>query len=358
MKGNYKKPSELLKEQKETGKSYWDLIGRPLYDDGKDSDSEESVKQNEPASQEQLDALRYIADMALDSYNNGKDEVIPDEVDKYAGLSYSSSYPEYTGDIPMDVVLSRKPQFKKGKGDQRPANFVNQIAPSLYRSLNKYKVYSPQTFDNTMRQLAWESNYGLSNVAIKNNNFGGVGFNGKTYYKYKNVDDFTDSYVKLLKSRYSNALAAKDTTAYARELKKRGYFQDTLEHYSSNLANMSSLNQALQNHMKANPKLYQYSDVVERAKARQAAVEERFTYRPQPKHEEPYIYDGTVPEYISGASSSNANFVPMQSNLPPIEQILNSINEGNPILKPVGYNYGKSVNFWQRRGNNMHLKPF
>jgi len=31
MRGNYQKPSDLLKQQKESGLSYWDLIGRPLY---------------------------------------------------------------------------------------------------------------------------------------------------------------------------------------------------------------------------------------------------------------------------------------------------------------------------------------
>jgi len=31
MRGNYQRPSDLLKRQKESGLSYWDLIGRPLY---------------------------------------------------------------------------------------------------------------------------------------------------------------------------------------------------------------------------------------------------------------------------------------------------------------------------------------
>jgi hypothetical protein len=30
MRGNYISPSELLQAQRETGKSYWDLIGQPL----------------------------------------------------------------------------------------------------------------------------------------------------------------------------------------------------------------------------------------------------------------------------------------------------------------------------------------
>jgi hypothetical protein len=34
---NYNKPSELLARQKQTGESYWDMVGKPLpkYDTGK-----------------------------------------------------------------------------------------------------------------------------------------------------------------------------------------------------------------------------------------------------------------------------------------------------------------------------------
>ena len=56
MKGNYLRPSELLKMQRETGKSYWDLIGRPLYDEGKNE-----------GTREEAEALRYSLGVKLDS---------------------------------------------------------------------------------------------------------------------------------------------------------------------------------------------------------------------------------------------------------------------------------------------------
>ena len=48
MIGKYKKPSELLDEQKRTGKSYWDLIGRPLYEQP-ESDSQPANEQSKYA---------------------------------------------------------------------------------------------------------------------------------------------------------------------------------------------------------------------------------------------------------------------------------------------------------------------
>lgn len=70
MKGKYLRPSELLRLQRETGKSYWDLIGRPLYDDGKDVSEEDSQQ----ATPDQISALQYLIGQELDKgYDKGKD---------------------------------------------------------------------------------------------------------------------------------------------------------------------------------------------------------------------------------------------------------------------------------------------
>lgn len=70
MKGNYIKPSELLKLQKETGKSYWDLIGRPLGKKPKDP-AKDVVDEYDPVQRE---ALRMQIESALDypKYKGGK----------------------------------------------------------------------------------------------------------------------------------------------------------------------------------------------------------------------------------------------------------------------------------------------
>ena len=53
MKGKYIKPSELLKLQQETGKSYWDLIGRPLGKKPKDP-AKDVVDEYDPVQREAL----------------------------------------------------------------------------------------------------------------------------------------------------------------------------------------------------------------------------------------------------------------------------------------------------------------
>ena len=70
MKGKYIKPSELLKLQKETGKSYWDLIGRPLGKKPKDP-AKDVVDEYDPVQRE---ALRMQIESALDypQYKGGK----------------------------------------------------------------------------------------------------------------------------------------------------------------------------------------------------------------------------------------------------------------------------------------------
>lgn len=70
MKGKYIKPSELLKLQQETGKSYWDLIGRPLGKKPKDP-AKDVVDEYDPVYRE---ALRMQIESALDypQYKGGK----------------------------------------------------------------------------------------------------------------------------------------------------------------------------------------------------------------------------------------------------------------------------------------------
>lgn len=69
MIGKYKKPSELLDEQKRTGKSYWDLIGRPLYEQP-ESDSQPANEQSKYALALQL--REALSDYDYPQYNGGK----------------------------------------------------------------------------------------------------------------------------------------------------------------------------------------------------------------------------------------------------------------------------------------------
>lgn len=52
----------------------------------------------------------------------------------------------------------------------------------VYDKMHQMGIYSDRTFDYLMRQLAFESANGTSNVARKYNNYGGVRIPGKTQY--------------------------------------------------------------------------------------------------------------------------------------------------------------------------------
>lgn len=147
MKGEYIRPSELLKRQRETGQSYWDLIGRPLYDEGKDS---ESIIEDDPQKKADLmAAIDYALSLSLDKpeYNEGKDKVT--YVAQDSGLSYGSYYDFPTGDVTLDA--QKLPEFQDGK-DSKKSRFQEAVSGP-----NKKEV------DATIDQLI---GYGMSPIHV------------------------------------------------------------------------------------------------------------------------------------------------------------------------------------------------
>lgn len=126
MKGEYNKPSELLRLQKQTGKSYWDLIGRPLYEDGKDK---EEISDSE--RQDLMNAIDYAMSLQLDKYNDGKDKIT--YVAKDSGLSYGGYYDFPTGDVMLDI--QKLPKFEGGKDPNNKTAKTKQL--SNYGLTNK-----------------------------------------------------------------------------------------------------------------------------------------------------------------------------------------------------------------------------
>ena len=59
-----------------------------------------------------------------------------------------------------------------------------------------------------MRQLAHESDYGRSKVAVNQHNYGGYGWNGETYTTFNSDDEFLDSYLDIMQGRHKDALGA------------------------------------------------------------------------------------------------------------------------------------------------------
>lgn len=60
-------------------------------------------------------------------------------------------------------------------------------------------------------------------------------------------------------NKYDSALRAKSTQDYARALKQRGYYKDSLENYSRNLRGMDSLVKAAYNHRIRHKDAYNYN---------------------------------------------------------------------------------------------------
>ena len=247
---NYNKPSELLARQKQTGESYWDMIGKPL------------------------------------------------------------------------------PEYKRGKSVYQ--QFVETHRRGLYRYLKAHNL--PTTaLDNMVRQMAWESTYGTSNVAKKYNNYGGYGYNGKTYTNFRDDEDFYKAYVGLINKM--GALREADTNKYARILKNKGYYGDSYENYSKNLNSMKQAEKWILNEQKYNKQFYgnpemklsdfDGDDLIQK-KTNPAPVDNTFVEKPEIVPQTPNLHLQPV--------SYDSQY---QSSLPDIMQTYQRITSGQMPLQTL-----------------------
>ena len=288
-----------------------------------------NTQAEEPSDEERQKVDREVQSI-LNAYNFGKDE---NDLQNYRG----------------------------GKDD--PINtFVSRMGPIVGQQLNRYG-YGDTAYYNVMRQLAYESNYGRSRVARQQHNYGGVGFNGKTYTSYKNDEDFVKNYVRLMHNKYDSALRAKSTQDYARALKQRGYYKDSLENYSRNLRGMDSLVKAAYNHRIRHRDAYNYNvslkDLVQDyddVKNSSPIVLNSMSV------EQPSTIRADVPKTLIGPTREEVKAQQQKmldeyrqkmynqltsTRLPNILNLLPQNNSGKD-------SYGQK--FWQRRGNNLHFK--
>ena len=303
------------------------------------------VEEPTPEEQQQMDVK---VQSILNEYDTGKD--IADEI---------------TNPIPYDAPLNFDlPEFKGGKNDNNDSigSFVRRLGPLVGQQLTRYG-YGDTAYYNVMRQLAYESNYGRSNVARRQHNYGGVGFNGKTYTTYKSDADFVKDYVRLMHNRYGSALKAKSTQEYAKALKQKGYYQDSLQNYTKNLVGMDSLVKAAYVHKKANPNAYNYA--VNMADLEQD-YEDAKNYSPivinSPSTKQPATIRADVPTTLLGPSEEEIKAQQKQAldayrqrmydqlTTPALPNILNLLPQNN--FGKDGY----GQKFWQRRGKNLHFK--
>lgn len=323
------------------GADYWkDIRGINL---GGDTQAEE------PSPEEQLQIDQNVQSI-LNAYNEGKDVNIAEDIIK---------------PLPFDAPLNEEhPILHKYKGgkDDSINTFVNRMGPLVGQQLNRYG-YGDAAFYNVMRQLAYESNYGRSRVARRQHNYGGVGWNGKTYNTYKSDADFVKDYVRLMHTRYGAALRAKSTQDYARALKQKGYYEDSLQNYSRNLNSMNSLVKAARNHKNAHKDAYNYNvqlndieqDYEDAKNASPIIINSPSIRQPSTiRADVPTTLLGPTQEEIKAQQQRDLNKYKQQMydsitqpSLPNILNLLPSNNFGKD-------SYGQK--FWLRRGNNLHFK--
>lgn len=323
------------------GADYWkDIRGINL---GGDTQAEEPS----PEEQQQID---QSVQSILNAYNEGKDVNIAEDIIK---------------PLPFDAPLNEEhPILHKYKGgkDDSINTFVNRMGPLVGQQLNRYG-YGDAAYYNVMRQLAYESNYGRFRVARRQHNYGGVGWNGKTYNTYKSDADFVKDYVRLMHTRYGAALRAKSTQDYARALKQKGYYEDSLQNYSRNLNSMNSLVRAARNHKNAHKDAYNYNvqlndleqDYEDAKNASPIIINSSSTRQPSTiRADVPTTLLGPTQEEIKDQQQRDLNKYKQQMydritqpSLPNILNLLPSNNFGKD-------SYGQK--FWWRRGNNLHFK--
>lgn len=326
------------------GADYWkDIRGINL---GGDTQAEE------PSPEEQQQQIDQSVQSILNAYNSGKDVFTSDIAED---IKEPMPY-----DDPLNNEYPILHKYKGGKDDY-VNTFVSRIAPLVGQQLNRYGYKNDATFYNIMRQLAWESNYGRSRVARQQHNYGGVGWNGKTYTTYKNDADFVQNYIRLMHNRYGAALRAKTTQDYARALKQKGYYGDSLQNYTNGLMGMKSVVSASAAHRLNNKDKYNYNvklgDVIqdyEDAKNASPIVIN------SPSTKQPATINAAIPTTLLGPTieeikAEQYNKIRQQV----FDQLTTPIPMPPAIQKMLqGNNRGKDSfgqKFWQRRGNNFKL---
>ena len=261
-----------------------------------------------------------------------------------------SPLPQYrAGGSNTKIVM---PGYKGGKSGHDYEQFVTRIGPVVYNTLRKKGIANPVVYDHMMRQLAFESAYGTSNQARTNHNYGGVGYNGKTYTKYDSDEAFVNSYVDLMRSRYGSALNASDIDTYSRQLKKAGYYQDSLEHYTNQLRGMQSVSRYAKKHMQLNPGLYDSQILQDQVKKNEVVVPDNTrvdrpvivtpTYNVQRRLNIPISSTTNVSDQnYTLAPTVNSGTNPLSMNLPPITQTMQQLYNDQPMLNIPQFKGGK-----------------
>ena len=229
--------------------------------------------------------------------------------------------------------------------------FANKLGPLVYNGLVKRGYTKRSTYDNVMSQLAFESTYGTSSLALRAHNYGGYGYNGKDYNTYKNDAAFIDAYLNDMAGKYKKALNADTVADYAKELKRIGYFEAPLDQYTKNLAGMQSVRKAAAVHygqpiIQQKPNLMAVQQPVsvvpqETAKAIEMNAQEPFKYAILPP-----VGRGPRPQVEVPQEQGSPFIFEHSMDLPPIEQTIGAVLNDQPMVNLPGYKVGKDSDYY------------
>lgn len=225
--------------------------------------------------------------------------------------------------------------------------FANKLGSLVYNGLIKRGYTKRSTYDNVMSQLAFESTYGTSPLALRAHNYGGYGYNGKDYNVYKNDAAFIDAYLNDMAGKYKKALNADTVADYAKELKRIGYFEAPLDQYTKNLIGMQSVRKAAAVH---------YGQPIVQQKPALMAVQQPKTFIPQETAQAieesaqnafkqpvlPPVGRGPEPEVEVPQEQSSPFIFEHSMDLPPIEQTMGAVLNDQPMVNLPGYKGGKN----------------
>ena len=265
-----------------------------------------------------------------------------------------------------DMIYNYLPGFKGGFD-----SFANNIGQKVYIELKKNGWYTPQRYDNIMSQLSHESAYGTSNLARNYHNYGGrVARKGQKSYKgfgvWANDDDFVKDQIQYIKNR-PEMWNAKDTLSYAKAGKKYKYFKADVNDYASQMRKQISARKAWNAAMNtwSYPKQVINTAITEPVDATRVAkpVMEIPVQIEQPRQQQPTTYiDPTLlfdqPEEIQQPQVEDNLYA--QSVLPDVSGVMRSLLQSNGIYAPDETNFISGLDLpGAKEGKNpgIHIKP-
>lgn len=193
MKGQQLSPSQLLKLQKETGQSYWDLIGRPL-----------TKKEEGPKQYTLADIEDEVNQYALDHFSEGKDNA----------QAYINDYDDVLGlDSQKDQKVINMYDSVIVNGQRQTPTPNNPIVgydggkdiPEYGHGKNKSRVYSEEQLRKSLM------NYGVTDPYMVAGIMGNAkiesGYNPDSVSKsgtYKGLWQLQPGYVQYVTDNYGN----------------------------------------------------------------------------------------------------------------------------------------------------------